>query len=292
VTESVCFTCHFKGFQPDNPAASPTANCTLCHAAPSKPVTLATGATFSHADYVGRPEVQCLMCHADSLQGTGNVPSQVCLACHSRNEDLTPQKRGDTASLHQTHVSDHHVECFYCHSEIRHGKDAAHGGEANSCAQCHSDRHKQVALLYRGQGVPGVKSQPSVMSAAYVQCTACHGGPSAGGSPSAAGLGQATGARCAACHGDSVDGMIASWKEDGAKMIADSQKKLDEAAARLALLPDSPEKAAGGRLLADAREELNFVIAAGPVHNPDYAAAILENVRSQAAKVAPAHAQK
>ena len=36
-----------------------------------------------------------------------------------------------------------------------------HGGEAGGCAQCHSDRHKKVALLYRGQGADGVKSQPS-----------------------------------------------------------------------------------------------------------------------------------
>jgi nitrate/TMAO reductase-like tetraheme cytochrome c subunit len=290
VTESVCFTCHFKGPQADNPAAALTANCTLCHAAPSKPVKLATGDTFSHKDYIGRPQVQCMMCHANSLQGTGSVPQQVCLACHSRNEDL--QKRGDTAFLHQTHVSDHHVECFYCHSEIRHGKDVVHGGEASSCAQCHSDRHNQVAMLYRGQGAHDVKAQPSVMWAASVQCTACHTTPAAGGKVSPEGLGQATGAGCAACHGDAVDGMIATWKEDGGKMVSETQKKIEEAAARLALLPDSPEKQAAAKLLAEAREDLSFVVSANPVHNPNYASSILENVRSKVAQVAQAHAQK
>jgi nitrate/TMAO reductase-like tetraheme cytochrome c subunit len=290
VTESVCFTCHFKGFQTDNAAASPTANCTLCHAAPSKPVTLATGDKFSHKDYIGRPQVQCMMCHANSLQGTGSVPDQVCIACHSRNEDL--QKRDDPAFLHQTHVTDHHVECFYCHSEIRHGKDAVHGGEKGSCAQCHSDRHDQVAMLYRGQGAHDVKTQPSVMWAASVQCTACHQAPSAGGKRSPAGFGKATGASCAACHGDTVDGMIATWKEDAAKSVGDTQKKVEEAAARLAPLPDSPEKEAGARLLAEAREDLEFVMSANPVHNPEYASSILESVRSKAAQVAQAHAQK
>jgi hypothetical protein len=231
-----------------------------------------------------------MMCHADSLQGTGNVPGQVCIACHSRTEDL--QKRGDTAFVHQTHVTDHHVECFYCHSEIRHGKDVVHSGEANSCAQCHSDRHDKVALLYRGQGAHDVKGRPSVMWAASVQCVACHETPPAGGKLSPDGYGQATGASCAACHGDAVDGMIATWKEDAAKMIGNAQKKVDEAAARLAPLPDSPEKEGGAKLLAEAQEDLKFVVAADPVHNPEYASSILENVCSKAAKVAQAHAQK
>lgn len=74
-------------------------------------------------------------------------------------------------------------------------------------------------------------------------------------------------------------------------MIGDAQKRVDEAA-RLALLPDSPEKEAGARLLAEAREDLKFVVSANPVHNPEYASSILENVRSKAAKAAQAHAQK
>jgi nitrate/TMAO reductase-like tetraheme cytochrome c subunit len=292
VTESVCFTCHFKGYRYDDPvaAASPTANCTLCHAAPSQPVKLATGDTFSHKDYIDRAQVQCMMCHADCLQGTGSVPGQVCMACHSKTEDL--QKRGDTPFLHQTHVTDHHVECFYCHSEIRHGKDAVHGGEDISCAQCHTDRHAQVATLYRGRGAHDVKAQPSVMWAASVQCIACHRAPAAGGKTSPEGLGEATGASCAACHGDAVDGMIATWKADAAKSVGQAQKAVEEAAARLAALPDAPEKEAGAKLLAEAREDLKFVVAANPVHNPEYASSILENVCSKAAQVAQAHAPK
>ena len=146
--------------------------------------------------------------------------------------------------------------------------------------------------LYRGQGAHDVKPQPSVMWAASVQCLACHQAPPAGGKLSPSGLGQATGAGCAACHGDAVDGMIATWKEDAAKMVGETQKKVEEAAARLALLPDSPEKEAGARLLDEAREDLDFVVAANPVHNPEYASSILENVRSKAAQVAQAHAQK
>jgi hypothetical protein len=72
----------------------------------------------------------------------------------------------------------------------------------------------------------------------------------------------------------------------------EAQKKVEEAAARLALSSDRPEKEAGGKLLAEAREDLNFVLSADPVHNPDYASSILENVRAKAAQVAPAHAQK
>ena len=75
-------------------------------------------------------------------------------------------------------------------------------------------------------------------------------------------------------------------------MVGETQKKIEEAAARLAPLPDSPEKQAGAKLLAEAREDLNFVVSANPVHNPDYASSILENVRSKAARVAQAHAQK
>ena len=121
---------------------------------------------------------------------------------------------------------------------------------------------------------------------------ACHRAPAAGGKLSPEGLGEATGASCAACHGDAVDGMIATWKEDAAKSVGQAQKAVDGAAARLAPLADSPEKEAGAKLLAEAREELKFVVAANPVHNPEYASSILENVCSTAAKVAQAHAEK
>ena len=76
------------------------------------------------------------------------------------------------------------------------------------------------------------------------------------------------------------------------RSVGEAQKKVEEAAARLAPLPDSPEKEAGAKLLAEAREDLKFVVAANPVHNPEYASSILENVCSKAAKVAQAHAQK
>ena len=49
---------------------------------------------------------------------------------------------------------------------------------------------------------------------------------------------------------------------------------------------------AGAKLLAEAREDLKFVVAANPVHNPEYASSILENVCSKAAQVAQAHAPK
>ena len=86
--------------------------------------------------------------------------------------------------------------------------------------------------------------------------------------------------------------MIADWQEDAARRVAETQKKVEAAAARLAPLPDPPEKEAGAGLPAEARENLGFVLSAHPVHNPDYASSILENVRSKAAEAAQASAQK
>jgi hypothetical protein len=86
VTESVCFTCHFKGHVHER-TLDPVGNCTSCHDVPGEPIQVTDTRSFEHAPIVGRG-VSCDKCHFDSIQGAGEVPRQVCLDCHGEPERL------------------------------------------------------------------------------------------------------------------------------------------------------------------------------------------------------------
>ncbi|NQT54467.1 NapC/NirT family cytochrome c, partial [bacterium] len=148
VSKSVCFTCHFKDLKHGR-VEEPVGGCTGCHDVPDKPIKLASGDEYNHADYVER-KVACYKCHFDSVQGDGSVPKQVCTGCHSEPDHLA--KYDDHEFMHENHVTKHKVECFHCHSEIRHGRNPAPEPSEAMCNRCHTGRHDYTARLYRGAG--------------------------------------------------------------------------------------------------------------------------------------------
>ena len=281
VTESVCFTCHFKDLKHGR-VEEPVGGCTGCHDVPAKPVKLATGADYNHADYEKR-KVACFKCHFDSVQGDGNVPKQVCQGCHKEPDRIA--KYDDHEFMHKNHVTDHKVECFHCHSEIRHGRNLEPEKGEPSCARCHEGRHDYTASLYRGTGARGVKDQPSAMAAARVQCIACHQilGGLPGHTPHA--TYEAGEKACTECHGNDVEGTLASWKEDAGAALKKATTEFEKAEAAAKALAAEPAKQQAARLLDDARHNLALVQYGKGVHNLDYAQAVLKAVRANAAKV-------
>ncbi len=109
VASSTCFSCHFKNEEPNEGIAE----CTLCHSALAE----MTEAKFNHEPIV-KAGMDCLNCHKEPVKGGGEVDQEKCLFCHSEPDRLN--RIDETSFLHLKHTSENKVECFQCHSQIRH----------------------------------------------------------------------------------------------------------------------------------------------------------------------------
>ena len=217
VTSSVCITCHFM---PDHDGRIPeeSSDCLTCHGPPTRPVNVA-GRDFVHADYVERG-VDCRECHDPVVEGNGTVRKERCHSCHAEIGHI--ERMGETAFMHEKHVTEHKVECFECHDEIHHGLlpvARPEVGQAQGCGVCHANTHDAAGLVYAGTGAVGLEDRPSRMHQTRVVCAACHTGRSSGGALAAlvaraAGAGGAAGphaladagAPMASAHGGGVHG--------------------------------------------------------------------------------------
>lgn len=282
VTESVCFTCHFKG-QVHDRVLDPIAGCPSCHASPTEPIKTAAGQTFKHKPFIQR-KVACWKCHFDAVQGTGDVPRQVCLTCHAEREKL--QKYSDQKFMHDWHVTKRKVECFRCHGEIRHGLHPKPYQQDPRCARCHSGGHGAHGEMYAGRGGKDVKGSPSEHSLANVDCVACHEMPSLVGGKSLTDTAtqKATEHACLACHGTKMKGKLAEWKSTLAEMLLEATAALAKAQKAFERVRDDhPEKAKIRKLLASARHNCEFVGRASGAHNLNYAMDLLDSASESAA---------
>lgn len=276
VTESVCFTCHFKG-QVHDRVLDPIAGCTSCHDAPTEPVKTADGYTFKHKPYVER-KVACWKCHFDSVQGTGDVPRQVCRTCHSEQEKLA--KYDDHTFIHNWHVTKRKVECFRCHSEIRHGLHPEPYEQDPRCARCHSGGHGAHGDMFAGRGGRDVKGTPDKHSLANVDCVACHEIPSLsqhGRSLADTTTFKATSIACVECHGSKMKGTLSEWQSTLDEMLVDAKEELAKARKAFDQMPDDhPHKAKVKTLLESAQHNCTFVATASGAHNLNYAMDLLD----------------
>jgi nitrate/TMAO reductase-like tetraheme cytochrome c subunit len=285
VTESVCFNCHFKG-EVHERYLSPIAGCTNCHSMPTQTFQISADLTFEHKDFVSK-EVPCWKCHFDSVQGTGDVPHQVCQDCHNRPDDLA--KYSDSALMHKQHVDLHKVECFQCHSIIRHGLHPEPYKTNPTCATCHTD-HTVQADLFRGVGPDGQAVNPSMHSAANVDCIACHEFPTAEHGKPGVGMKtyEVTGQACVQCHGPGAKDLLTTWQTALTSMQQQAEEQLTAAQARLDALPkDTATRKDAGAALDQARHDLDYVEKANGVHNPEYAFELLDQVSAMIRKATP-----
>jgi nitrate/TMAO reductase-like tetraheme cytochrome c subunit len=258
VTESTCFLCHFKDTAPD----TGTARCTLCHPVPEKLITTA-GLSFNHGD-VKRYGMSCMSCHEGIVKGDGEVLRERCFTCH--NEQARLQRFDETEYLHRTHVTEHKVECLNCHLEIRHAIPAREEALATECRACHSAAagHAPVRDLYRGIGGKGVTPQPAEMYLAGIRCEACHTRPDGDRMV-------ADEVSCMSCHGPSYLKIYRGWQAALEQRLPALRAELQRALARLAAA-DGQATAA----LADTQANLDLLDRGHPIHNPRYAAALLD----------------
>jgi nitrate/TMAO reductase-like tetraheme cytochrome c subunit len=259
VTATTCFLCHFK----NTPLNQGTARCTLCHQIPEKTITTA-GLSFDHGD-VKRFNMNCTLCHEGVVKGDGEVPRERCYTCHNDTSRLS--RYSETEFLHQTHVTDHKVECLNCHIEIAHKIPKREEALAAECRSCHSPAagHSAVRDLYRGISGKGVQPQPAAMYLAGVRCEACHNALHAD-------YGRASDVSCMSCHGPKYLTIYRSWQVGLAKRLDGIRTELQDAKKRTA-----NGTAAEQGLLREAEENFTLVERGKGIHNPAYAVDLLEH---------------
>jgi hypothetical protein len=306
VTASVCFMCHFM---PDEDGRVPeaTSDCLLCHGPPKEPVVV-EGKEFDHTDYVARG-VDCRECHDPVIEGDGTVRRERCHSCHGEAGHI--EHIGDIAYMHETHVTNHKVECFECHDDIHHGllelpepRPAASEG----CGSCHDSSHDAALKVYAGQGAVGVEERPSRMYQTRVLCRACHTGragrlatgerarqlerddPHGGMLAAHTELGVGTVARagnidCIHCHGTGFDGMLGRWQGS----VEGALSTVQPALAQLERELEDADEPAARELYDEAHRNVQLVRLDGSrgAHNPAYA---LEALRASAERIDRARA--
>ncbi|HSE93071.1 MAG TPA: NapC/NirT family cytochrome c [Methylomirabilota bacterium] len=115
VTQSACFTCHFKARR-NGRELIPVAGCTGCHGVPRGDIVVGS-VRFNH-DEVAQRGVACQSCHLSVVEGRGDAPRERCMGCHNQREVIA--KYDDARLVHAAHVSARSIECTRCHSEIKH----------------------------------------------------------------------------------------------------------------------------------------------------------------------------
>lgn len=276
VTEKVCFLCHFKGADRGQAVTA----CPSCHGIPKEEVEH-EGFIFTHDSYM-EIGVECDQCHLDVVSGTGDVPRERCHSCHVERTE----RYEDTVFIHNTHVTDHGVDCLQCHTEIQHGQIQMTKSLEVNCEACHVRLHGLHKKMYMGVSGKGVSDTPSRMFAAQVSCDGCHTHIIPNGELGAISIGEksleAERGACVVCHGEGYDSMLDEWVETIHKAVEELEPKLVNADEML-----KRHKGEGGKLgeaetlIADARYNFEMVNSGKGVHNVEYAVNLLKAAADQ-----------
>jgi hypothetical protein len=281
VTESICFTCHFKERDKNGVGIG---KCTLCHKNPSEPV-IYHGVEFDHQEFLeGKTDTLCIDCHSGVTQGNGEVPLERCFSCHTEQDpDLS-----DPESLHLIHITNRKIECFECHLDIKHGVKAMSNQIKWNCNECHESSHTIAEKMYLGIGAQGVSGEPDPMFTARVSCQGCHkyretvniGGLSF----------EATKANvkaCDDCHGQDsgYTDLALEWQEDIRQMLEKVLLLRKELERPIKLLKDEGVSKQNDDIFSiyeKAENNLLFIQADGShgVHNYLYSRDLLEDIEN------------
>jgi nitrate/TMAO reductase-like tetraheme cytochrome c subunit len=306
VTEDTCFTCHFykKAEHPE------MAECQTCHVQTKAKIYIDANENlpFVHKEYTDRG-VLCGQCHFDVIFGDGHLKDNICVQCHAEPALLLGTYNSE--EIHRSHLSDHKVECFRCHSTIDHGIVRPTDGDGgirpvttastdgammalsgyhydSNCVKCHTfDQHESIRMMYMGTGAADVPDMPSPMYSAHADCGSCHiyltktqSGNKAIMRMSYERVIQS----CSDCHGSGYDDMAKHWK----KLLTEEVQLAEQSTmdARQAVSRNRGAKGAmdASSILDVAEKNLTFVRSGRGLHNMDYALRVLADVREKAEK--------
>ncbi len=269
VTESVCFTCHFKN-QVSADRVRDQQFCTFCHLPPESPIKIGE-VEYQHSYYVNIG-VACQRCHEDVVQGEGAVTQQRCMTCHPQKDHLERWK--DFEFLHNKHVEEVKIECFECHDEIVHRIPERGTPPVTECALCHLDSHSSSRNMYIGMGGKGIPDpQPAPMFIAQVDCIGCHTSDARFKTGiSSESVSKADESACIECHPSGGLDIFNHWERTISEMMPLLEKKLIQAQGVIArTASDNPKRAEMQKKFDDAKYNYDFIRAGNPIHNIDYA---------------------
>ena len=259
VTDVECFICHF--YKSGESTSLPT-GCKTCHFEARGDITVDNAFVFNHKRYIDRG-IQCSRCHTNVISGDGHIPDFACLQCHNKREIL--EARYTAEFLHRKHVTDHKVECFTCHSPIKHQITGLHykGQPSETCSGCHgAGEHLFEVSMYLGKGARLVGMRPNRMAIINMDCDVCHRKGSESG----------PGAMCRDCHGDLTDGMAARWK----KIVKERQEELRVRIAEASEVAEKRPDRGIARAIGDAEYNYAFIKKSNGVHNIVYTVEVIE----------------
>jgi len=259
VTDVECFICHFYKTKDQKEFIT---GCGTCHFEARGDIRVSEAFTFNHKLYIGRG-IKCEQCHTSVVSGDGHVPEFACLQCHNKREIL--EARYTPEFLHRNHVTNHKVECFTCHSPIKHEITGLHykGQDAQPCSDCHQvGLHGDQVGMYLGKGARLTPERPNRMAVINMDCAVCH----------QKGLGDAAMATCRTCHGDLTDGMVERWKKTLKEGEEDLLKQISAAKAA----SDSGTDARLRQAVDDAQYNYSFLKKGNGIHNIVYAMQVIK----------------
>ncbi len=266
VTENTCVLCHFKG----RPNGQPLATCTGCHPAPPR-VNSKEGFVVDHPQYV-KDRIDCLSCHNEVTQGTGNVDAARCVTCH--NEPARLARITDSPMLHKVHVGQENIACVQCHTGIDHRIISVSTTVELDCKSCHQNTHVAQQKLYAGTGGHLTQKGPSSMYKARVSCVGCHNDASR--KPGHGTVQVANESACLSCHGVRYANMLPSWQRAMDRKLNLVEPVMQQARAAAVALPLN-QRAVADSLLGMAAENIALVRAGKGVHNISYADGLLRS---------------
>lgn len=286
VTEGACFLCHFKNTESEPEMG----DCRLCHreikphrredisaeAWTETPETRTEPTLAYDHELILERSVDCRECHTDVVQGTGPVPQDRCLTCHSEPERI--ERYGDTEFMHRMHVTDHKVDCLRCHIEIEHALPPREETPQNECLSCHPGQHDATRSLYRGEGGHGAESVANPMHDVRVPCEGCH---MAATEVDGRTTTHATAAGCMMCHGEKYGADLAEWEAEAAAWTTWAGDALSRTRQELATAGGTRSPLAA-TALQQATDNVRLVNTGSYVHNPQYAQRLLRAARTAA----------
>jgi hypothetical protein len=263
VTDVECFICHFYKTKDQKGFAT---GCNTCHFEARGDIAVTPTFTFNHKRYIARG-IRCEQCHTNVVSGDGHIPEFACLQCHNKRSIL--EAKYTPEFLHTNHVTNHKVECFTCHSPIKHQISGLHyrGQTARACADCHSgELHENEVAMYLGKGARLAPERPNRMAAINMDCNVCHQqGP---GSPASM--------SCKQCHGNLTEGMLKGWKTT----LQTGEDALSQAIAAAKASPGEKGSTTLKRTIEDAQFNYDFLKKGNGIHNIVYAMSVIETTRA------------
>lgn len=264
VTENTCVLCHFKG----RPEGKPLATCTGCHPAPPR-VTSKEGFIVDHPQYV-KDRIDCLSCHNQVTQGSGDADAARCVSCH--NEPARLARFKEAPMLHQVHVGQENIACIQCHTAKDHRVVSLTATVELDCKGCHRNVHAAQQRLYAGVGGHATQRGPSSMYQARVSCVGCHN--DAARKPGHDTVQVANESACLSCHGVRYANVLPSWQRSMDRKLNLVEPVVQQARAAATALPPR-RRAVADSLLGLAADNVGLVRAGKGVHNIVYADQLL-----------------